>query len=268
MGRLFSRVTPAGARALAVAGAAVLVIVAAGTVLAVGNPEPAGAAAAATVAAGGQSSAVLRIVSGTSLLSVGVADLGGRHGTLVRAATAAGAPARPDLRKTGSGDATSVQLSLPAGAGASPVTVTLNAAVTWAIDFAGGTDRTIADLRGGHVAVLLFTAGSSVIDVTLPRPRGTVPVILAGGASRLLVRLPGGVPARVTAGGGAGEVVLDGTPRTGVAGGTVLSSPGWPASGPRFDIDAVAGAALISVTRWRGLGGQANLTCCDARPRA
>jgi hypothetical protein len=272
MGRLLSRVTPAGVRALAVAGAAVLVIVTAGAVLAVGSPEPAAVGAAAAVAAGGQSSATLRIVSGTPLLSVGVADLGGRNGTLVRAVTAAGAPVRPDLRKTGSGDATSVQLSLPAragaGNGASPVTVTLNAAVTWAIDFAGGTDRTVADLRGGHVAVLLFTAGSSVIDVTLPRPRGTVPVILAGGASRLLLRLPDGVPARVTAGGGAGEVVLDGTPRTGVAGGTALSSPGWPAAGPRFDVDAIAGAALISVTRWQGLGGQANLICRDARPQA
>lgn len=252
MGRLFGRVTPAGVRALAVAGAAVLVIVAAGAALAADRPQPADQVAA--VAAAGQSRATLRVAAGTSLLVVRMASPGD-DGTLARAQTPPGAPVRPQLRETGRKDA-DVELSLTRGGGSGrgsyPVTVTLSRAVTWALVFAGGTDRTVADLRGGHIAVLLFTAGSSVIDVTLPRPRGTVPVILAGGASRLLVRLPDGVPARVTAGGGAGEVVLDGAPRTGVAGGTVLSSSGWPGAGPRFDVDAVAGAALISVTRWHG----------------
>jgi hypothetical protein len=251
-GRLLARQTSSGTKALAIAGAAVLVM-AAGAVLAAGwPPEPANQIA--TVAAAGESRATLRVAAGTPLLVVRMTPPGD-NGTLARAETPSGAPVRPQLRETNRKDA-DVELSLTHGGGSGrgsyPVTVTLSRAVTWALVFAGGTDRTVADLRGGHVAVLLFSAGSDVIDVTLPRPRGTVPVILAGGAGRFLVRLPGGVPARVTAGGGAGEVVLDGMPRTGVAGGTVLSSPGWPGAGPRFDVDAVAGAALISVTRWRG----------------
>lgn len=256
--RLLRHRTTAGTRASAVGGAAVLVIVAAGTALAARGPGSA-APGQATVTGGGLASATLRVLSGTSLLSVRVGNLGGRDGTLIRVATPAGDPVRPQLQKTGSGNATVVRLSLAPGTAsgsaaspAAPVTVTLNAAVTWGLLFAGGTQRTVVDLRGGRVTALAFTAGSSVVDVTLPRPHGTVPLLLTGGASRLLIRLPAGVPARVTAGGGAGEVTLDRTTQTGVAGGTMLTSPSWPTAGPRVDVDAVSGAALISVTRWGG----------------
>ena len=253
--RLRGRRIPGGARVLAVAGAAVLVIAAAGTALAVRDPGRA-PGQSASVAAGGQTRATLRVTSGTPLLLLRVASAGAPHGTLVQAQTPSGAPVRPELKQTGGASNTSVDLSLAgsggSGSGSDPVTVTLSRSVTWALVFAGGTQRTVADLRGGHVAVLLFTAGSSVIDVTLPRPGASVPLIMAGGASRLLVRLPAGVPVRVSASGGAGEVTLDGATQTGVAGGTVLTSPGWREAEPDVDVDATAGASLISVTRWSG----------------
>ena len=103
---------------------------------------------------------------------------------------------------------------LSASSGAGPVTVTLNAAVSWRLDFAAGTERTVANLRGGRVAAITVAAGSDIVDLTLPRPRGTVPIRLTGGASQFLLSLPA-----------AGEVSLDG---------------------------ATAGAALVSVTRWGG----------------
>jgi hypothetical protein len=87
----------------------------------------------------------------------------------------------------------------------------------------------------------------------MPPPRGTVPVLLSGGASQFLLRLPGGVPARVIAAGGAGEVSLDGATHIGVGGGSVFATPGWAAgAAPGFDVDATAGAARVSVTRWGG----------------
>ena len=146
----------------------------------------------------------------------------------------------------------------PASDGTSAITVTLNAAVTWRLDFAGGTERTAVDLRGGRVAGITVVAGSDIVDLALPRPRGTVPVLLSGGASQFLLSLPGGVPVRVTAAGGAGEVSLDGATHTGVGGGSVFATPGWwpGASGapgaPGFNVDATAGAARVSVTRWGG----------------
>ena len=144
---------------------------------------------------------------------------------------------------------------LSASDGASAVTVTLNAAVTWRLDFAGGTERTAVDLRGGRVAGITVVAGSDIVDLALPRPRGTVPVLLSGGASQFLLSLPGGVPVRVTAAGGAGEVSLDGAAHTGVGGGSVFATPGWAAGtpgAPEFDVDATAGATRVSVTRWGG----------------
>ena len=262
MGRLLRRLRgriPGGPRVLIVGGAAVLVIAAAGTALAVRDPGPV-PGQTASVAASGQARATLRVTSGTPLLLIRVASAGAPHGTLIQARTPAGAPVRPQLKETGGANDTSVDLSLAgsggggsaggSGGGGYPVTVTLSRAVSWALVFAGGTQRTVADLRGGHVAVLLFTAGSDVIDVTLPRPGGAVPLIVAGGVSRLLVHLPAGVPVRVSAAGGAGEVTLDGTTQTGVAGGTVLTSPGWREAEPDVDVDATAGASQISVTRY------------------
>ena len=129
--------------------------------------------------------------------------------------------------------------------------------MTWRLDFAGGTERTAADLRGGRVAGITVAAGSDIVDLALPRPRGTVPVLLSGGASQFLLRLPSGVPVRVIAAGGAGEVSLDGATHTGVGGGSVFTTPGWAGApgvpgAPGFDVDATAGAARVAVTRWGG----------------
>jgi hypothetical protein len=118
------------------------------------------------------------------------------------------------------------------------------------LDFAGGTERTVADLRGGNVAAVTFTAGSDAIDLSLPEPRGMVPVRLAGGASQFRLSVPGGVPVRVTAAGGAGEVSVDGASYSGVGGGSVFATSGWSATAAGFDVDATAGTALLSVARW------------------
>ncbi len=112
----------------------------------------------------------------------------------------------------------------------------------------GGTTQMTADLTGGRVAGLDFGQGSSQVKVTLPRPEGTTLVRLDGGASQLSVAVPAGVPARVTAGAGAGQVLLGGQSYTGIAGGTVLAQPGWAGAASRVDVDATTGASQISVT--------------------
>jgi hypothetical protein len=223
-----------------VAGAAALLVVAGAAVaLAVGAPS-APKSHTSSLPADGRSSATLEVVTGTRVLDLKVGNLGG---TLLRATTPADAPA-PDLRLA------SGQVRLSAPGGTSAVTVTLNEKVSWRLDFGGGTERTVADLRGGNVSAVSFAAGSGIIDLTLPRPRAMVPVRLAGGASQFLVSLPGGVPVRVTAAGGAGEVSVDGATYTGVGGGAVFATPGWAARGAGFDVNATAGTALLSVARW------------------
>ena len=226
-------------RSLAVAG-----VVAAGLLTACSS-APSGPHTVTLTAAIGQSDATLNVLTGTALLTIGMADFGA-GGSLLRVSTPAGAPA-PHLRDATAqpGAGTVVDLSAP---GASSVTVTLNTAVGWQLNLGGGTTRTSADLRAGQVTGIAFTAGSDVISLALPRPHGSVPVRLAGGASRFLVSLPSGVQARVTTAGGAGEVSLEGDEHTGVAGGSVFTTPGWAADAAGFDVTATAGAAQVAVT--------------------
>ena len=196
----------------------------------------------------GRSHAALEITSGTSVLDVSVANL---HGALLRVSTPDGARVRPVL----SGSAPIV-LSLAGGGTTSAgstdyaVTVVLSSSVVWRLDFAAGTQRTDADLRGGRVSGIAVTAGSDILDMSLPRPSGTLPFLLAGGVSQFLISLPGGVPARVTVGGGAAYVSTGNQDLTGVAGGTVLTPPGWAAAASRFDIDATSGFSRLTVSRW------------------
>ena len=214
-----------------------------------------------SMAKGERTSAALKVTAGTPFLDVSVGKLGG---TLLRVSTPDGAPVRPVL----SGSPAAVIMLSLTGAGAAGgyaaagqghgsgyvVKVVLNKAVTWSLDLAGGTQRTEADLRGGKVRGIAVTAGSDVLDVSLPRPAGTLPFLLAGGVSQFLLSLPGGVAAQVTVGGGASFVSLDDQNLTGIAGGTVLTSPGWAAATSRFDIDATSGFSRLTVSRWPAAG--------------
>ena len=243
---------------VAAAAAAVVVAGAGGTALALAASSP---SHVASMPRDGRAVAALKVADGTPVLDISVGRLGG---TLLRVSTPDGAPVRPVL----SGSELIV-LSLtgtppgPAGAGPADdrgqgpgyaVQVVLNSAVTWSLDLAGGTDRTQADLRGGKVGGIAVTAGSDILDVSLPRPAGTLPFLLAGGVSQFLLSLPGGVPARVTVGGGASSVSVDGQDLTGVAGGTVLTPPGWATASSRFDIDATSGFSRLTVSRWSSPG--------------
>ena len=229
--------------------AVVAAVAGGGTALALTTSAPSHVVSMSTA---GRTSAALKVTAGTPVLKVSVGKLGG---TLLRVSTPDDAPVRPVL----SGSRLIV-LSLT-GAAAAPgqgsgyaVKVVLNSAVTWSLDLAGGTQRTEADLRGGKVGGIAVTAGSDVLDVSLPKPAGTLPFLLAGGASQFLLSLPGGVPAQVTVGGGASFVSVDDQNLVGVAGGTVLTPPGWATATSRFDIDATSGFSRLTVSRWYPVG--------------
>lgn len=196
-----------------------------------------------TLAADGHAAATLRVITGTPVLTIGVANFG-VTGTLLRVSTPAASPP-PELRTSGGPGNPAVSVS---AAEASSITVTLNAAVSWQLDLAAGTTRTVADLVGGRVAGITVSKGSDVIELTLPRPNVSVTVRLAAGASRLQLSLPRGVPARVGAVAGAGEVSLDGRDHVGVVAGSVFTTSGWLPGVAGYDVDATAGASRITVT--------------------
>ena len=232
---------------LAVEGVMGLVLVAACTALVVRTADRSSPAPTsphvATLAADGHAEATLRIISGTPALTIGLADFG-RSGTLLRVSTPPASTA-PVLRTAGGGGNPVVSLS---STDAAAITVTLNSAVSWQLDLAAGTTRTVADLAGGRVAGIAITKGADVIDLTLPRPDGVVTVRLAAGTSRTQLNLPRGVPAQVTSTAGAGEISLDGQSHVGVAAGSVFTTPGWGPGEAGYAVDATAGTSRITVT--------------------
>jgi hypothetical protein len=238
-------------RRLVVAIAAVVAAVAGagGTALALTTSAP---SHAVSVSRADLTRAALKVTAGTPFLDISMGRLGG---TLLRVSTPEGAPVRPVLSGTQLIVLSLAGASGPGGQGPGYVVkVVLNSAVTWSLDLAGGTQRTRVDLRGGKVAGVAVMAGSAVLDVSLPRPSGTLPFLLAGGASQFRLSLPGGVPVQVTVGGGASSVSVDDQRLTGIAGGTVLTPPGWASATSRFDIDAISGFSQLTVSRWSAAG--------------
>jgi hypothetical protein len=248
--RGISRVLTRRRLVLAIAAVAAVVAAAGGTALALTTSA---SSHAVSVSRGDLTRAALKVTAGTPFLDVSMGKLGG---TLLRVSTPDDAPVRPVLSGSGLIVLSLASASAPHGFASSGyvVKVVLNSAVTWSLDLASGTQRTEADLRGGTVAGVAVTAGSAELDVSLPRPAGTVPFLLAGGVSLFRLSLPGDVPAQVTVGGGASFVSIDDQNLTGIAGGTVLTPPGWATATSRFDIDATSGFSRLTVSRWSAAG--------------
>jgi hypothetical protein len=200
------------------------------------------AAHTASLAATGQHQATLALVSGAATVTV---SSGALPGTLVRAWTPTNSGVRPEILLSSG----RVQLFLDdtGQSGAGAISVQLSPAVTWQLQFTGGSNQTILSLGDCKISSIDFTAGASLIQMTLPRPSGTATVTLAGGVSQVNLTVPPGVPTRLRLYGGASTATLDGKTHVGIQRGTMLSSPGWAQAANRYDVDVPAGVSDISV---------------------
>ncbi|GAA3342215.1 hypothetical protein GCM10020358_36410 [Amorphoplanes nipponensis] len=133
--------------------------------------------------------------------------------------------------------------------GDAAVTVLLNAEVRWRLRVTGGIKAGVFDLGAAEVEGMDFAGDAARIDLKLPRPDGTLPIRLSGGVNRFEVSADRGVPVRVRARGGAGQVKLDGRTDDGVARGASFLSPDWAGSRNRIDLDAVVGVGTLRVGR-------------------
>lgn len=221
-----------------------------------------------TLADHGQARGTLKIASGATAIMIGTAN---SNGPLVRASTPTHSDVRPvikrgrvirvALRHAADGTASTGTTYIgtanigAANIGAAhaynnPATlrVYLNDAVRWRLVIGGGADGLVLNLRSAHLRAADIVAGFSAITMRLPHPAGTGIVRLAAGASRVRVVVPPGVPSRLALNGGAGYATIAGRTYTGVAGGTVLTAPGWTGAIRRYQINAPAGLASISVS--------------------
>jgi hypothetical protein len=185
--------------------------------------------------------AQLDVVSGATSVTVRIADLGAE---LARASTPDDSEVAPVVDRDGA--LVRVSLVSTGLAGPADLTVLLDRQVRWRVRLSGGATSEVLDLRGGRVDGVDLAAGANRIELTLPTPRGAVPVRMSGGASAFTVHLPAGVATGVRVGGGAASVVVDGVRKTGLAGGTTVTSS---AAVDRYDIDAAAGVSSLVVDR-------------------
>jgi hypothetical protein len=195
----------------------------------------------------GRTAAQFEIASGAETVKIHAADLGGY---LYRVDTPPAGKVTPTV--TDSGDKVQLTLAGTAVAGQATVDIQLNARVVWQLRLAGGGLDQDIDFRTGRLSGIEFSAGAGKITVTVPKPDGTLPIRLAGGAGQFTVHAPGGVPAqiRLGTGGGAGEVTVDGSTRRSVEPGAIITPNGWAAAKSRYDIEATAGVAMLTVDRY------------------
>jgi DNA-binding MarR family transcriptional regulator len=125
--------------------------------------------------------------------------------------------------------------------------VTLCGAIPWALDLRGGAAEMDVELSDLTLAEMTMNGGASRVDFHLGRPAGTVPLRIRGGASRVTIRRPAGVPVRVRVTGGMSRLRLDGRQVGSVGGGAVLDSPGYDAATDRYELSVEGGASRITV---------------------
>ena len=135
----------------------------------------------------------------------------------------------------------------PDGDGASGnVEVLLSSKVRWALRFIGGADEQIINLTGGQVSSIDLAGGSRRVDLTLPKPTGTVPVRVTGAVDELSVTSPAGSPVRVQVDSGAKTVAAGERTLRDVKPGSTLTPKGWKVPN-RYDVDAASRITLLSV---------------------
>jgi DNA-binding MarR family transcriptional regulator len=127
------------------------------------------------------------------------------------------------------------------------VHITLNGSIPWSIEVRGGLAQMEADLSRLQLASFDMTGGAASIDVTLPRPKGTVPVRMAGGAANIAFHRPAGVPAGARLTGGAAKLQFDRQQLGAFGGLTRLETPGFEVAADRYDIRVTGGASTVTI---------------------
>ncbi len=93
----------------------------------------------------------------------------------------------------------------------------------------------------------VLKGGISDLDLTLPEPSGVVPIRLSGGASKVGIRRPAGVEARVSMKGGASKLTFDEQNLDAVGGKVRLQSPGYDGASDRYEIEVSGGASEVTI---------------------
>jgi hypothetical protein len=192
-------------------------------------------------------------------LSAGAAQVavrgGSTGGDLMRATFQAPADEKPAVNlDTGSG---TLDVNLPGRSGFHwgtendhrSVDLTLNDQLPWVIGLQTGASQSTLDLAGLKLTSVTIESGASSVKLTLPKPHGTVPVNVSGGAMHLTIQRPAGTAIRVTSSGGASSLDVDGQHFGGLfQEGQEYASPDYSTANDRYDISIESGASSIQIS--------------------
>lgn len=126
--------------------------------------------------------------------------------------------------------------------------VALNAAIPWWVVIQGGAAKVTAELGGLDLAGLEVTGGFSTIHLDLPSPSSVVPIRIRGGASKITIRRPAGVSARVHLKGWVSELAFDDQTFSGVGNNARLKSSGYDQTAPCYNIEITSYANMVTIT--------------------
>jgi hypothetical protein len=131
--------------------------------------------------------------------------------------------------------------------GANRARVSLNQSIAWDIEVGGGASQDTLELGSLHLNSLQLSGGAQQVAITLPRPTGTVPVRISGGASTITVHRPSGVPAHVHMSGGASNLTVDGNHRSVLSGDVSWESSDYGRTSDRYEFDISGGASNVTI---------------------
>jgi len=117
----------------------------------------------------------------------------------------------------------------------------------WGLTLGAQSDSVSADLLAARVTSVTLAAGARQVVLTLPAPETTTPITLESGVGALTVRTPAGVPVKVDIASGAGQVVIDGRTENGVPGGTELTTEGFSADAPHYEVHVPNGVGTLTI---------------------
>jgi hypothetical protein len=183
--------------------------------------------------------AYLTVLDAASRVQVVTATL---PGLLYRISTPGDSGLEPHVtRENGS---VRVRLTPTGADGPDEVRIVLNRDVRWAIALPAGGGEQELDLRRGRLTRVDLGA-SGLVELCLPAPAGTVPIILTGPVGSVV--LTGG-PLRLELDRGAGHTVLPwAAAGEAITARTVVQTPGWIKTPDRYAISAHGEIGALTV---------------------
>lgn len=190
----------------------------------------------------GRKGAILTVRDAASRVDLRLVNL---PGLLYRIST----PADSGLTPAVTGAPGRVRLALrPTGAdGPDVVEILLNRAVRWDIRLPAGAGEQHLDLAAGWLGRLELGAGTGLVRLRLPPPRGPVPIIVTGGVGEMTVTTPPGTPLRLRLRGGAALVTVPWADHARAPADAVLTTPDWLSSPDRYTMNVAAEVGSITV---------------------